>query len=145
MNERHRARRLAFGRIRVASRRLWLQDPLFNLREVCKQLLLLEDHLFHKEKQCPDCIRKHLLMIEALADEAVALDPIGLYVQTGCINSEMARTWAEQLCDGRDPTNVADQVRAWRKRMTPMVFDPRSKEAVARVAAAYVHRVMELN
>jgi hypothetical protein len=43
-------------------------DPRFNMREICKQSVLLEDHLFQKEKRCHDCICKHFLTIEALAE-----------------------------------------------------------------------------
>jgi len=51
-----------------------VMNPLFNVRECAKQLLLLEDHLFHPRKRCPDCVKKHTLMAEALAEEAVTLD-----------------------------------------------------------------------
>lgn len=54
-----------------------LSDPMYNLKEVCKQLLLLEDHLTHPEKMCPDCIRKHTLLAEALAEEAISLGAEG--------------------------------------------------------------------
>jgi hypothetical protein len=49
-------------------------DPVFNLREICKQSILLEDHLSQPEKRCTDCCVKHFLTIEALAEEAVTLD-----------------------------------------------------------------------
>ena len=49
-------------------------DPRFNLREVAKHLILLEDHLFHQGKRCKDCILKHLLTIEAFLEEAITLD-----------------------------------------------------------------------
>lgn len=45
----------------------------FNLREVIKNMLLLEDHLFHPKKRCVECISKHFLLIEGLAEEAVTL------------------------------------------------------------------------
>lgn len=48
--------------------------PEFNLREICKQCILLEDHLSHHEKRCFDCCVKHFLTIEALAEEAITLD-----------------------------------------------------------------------
>lgn len=54
-------------------------NPLFNLREVLKQILLLEDHLFHRDRRCGDCIRKHNLLIEAFLEEAVSLDVKGVY------------------------------------------------------------------
>jgi len=51
-----------------------IMDPKFNLREICKQCILLEDHLSHNEKRCFDCCVKHFLTIEALAEEAITLD-----------------------------------------------------------------------
>ncbi len=50
-----------------------VMDPEFNLREICKQCILLEDHLSHDEKRCFDCCVKHFLTIEALAEEAITL------------------------------------------------------------------------
>ena len=52
-------------------------DCRFNLREICKQSILLEDHLTHKEKRCKDCCVKHFLAIEGLCEEAVSLDKDG--------------------------------------------------------------------
>ena len=60
--------------VKVAAKLLPVMDPQFNLREISKQLILLEDHLFHPRKRCLDCIRKHTLTAEALAEEAVTLD-----------------------------------------------------------------------
>lgn len=49
-------------------------DYKFNMREICKQCILLEDHLSHLEKRCPDCCIKHFLALEALSEEAIQLD-----------------------------------------------------------------------
>lgn len=46
----------------------------FNLREITKQIILLEDHLINEKKQCHDCIIKHFLAIEALSEEALTLN-----------------------------------------------------------------------
>ena len=51
-----------------------IMDARFNLRESAKNMILLEDHLFHSGKQCEDCIKKHCLTIEALLEEGVTLD-----------------------------------------------------------------------
>ena len=56
-------------------------DPRFNMREICKQSVLLEDHLFQKEKRCNDCIIKHFLTIEGLAEEAITLDKEQKYTE----------------------------------------------------------------
>ena len=49
-------------------------DSRFNYREICKQSILLEDHLSVKEKRCTDCCIKHFLALEALSEEAIGLD-----------------------------------------------------------------------
>lgn len=54
-------------------------DPRHNMREMAKEMLLLEDHIAQPAKYCPDCIRKHLLRTEALAEEAVQLDVDGVH------------------------------------------------------------------
>jgi hypothetical protein len=98
-------------------------DPNFNLREVAKQLILLEDHLFHEGKRCQDCIRKHLLTIEALLEEAVTLDKQGL--QRVEINNYLSdfkrvmRPFAEKIQEGNatptDYHNTAQKLRVVRK------------------------------
>ncbi len=54
-------------------------DPKFNLREVAKHMILLEDHLFQKGRRCDDCINKHWLTLEAFLEEAITLDQKGEY------------------------------------------------------------------
>lgn len=59
-----------------------LMDPCFNLREVAKQCILLEDHMFQKDRRCRDCISKHCLTIEGFLEEAVTLDKNYEYTTT---------------------------------------------------------------
>lgn len=47
--------------------------PSQNMRDIIKQLALLEDHLYQPQKRCADCIRKHFLTIEGLAEECATL------------------------------------------------------------------------
>lgn len=47
--------------------------PSFNAREICKEMVLLEKHLNEPHQRCRDCISKHMLTIEALAEEAISL------------------------------------------------------------------------
>ena len=56
-----------------------IMDPRFNLREASKNMILLEDHLFHMGKRCKDCILKHCLTIEGFLEEGVTLDVEGTY------------------------------------------------------------------
>jgi hypothetical protein len=57
-------------------------SPEFNMREIGKQMILLEDHLFNPYRRCTDCITKHSLMIEALIEEALTLDVDQAYIQS---------------------------------------------------------------
>lgn len=59
-------------------------DCRFNLREICKQCILLEDHLSHDKKRCYDCCIKHFLAIEGLSEEAVTLDKEAQYKDVLC-------------------------------------------------------------
>ena len=117
-----------------------LTDPMFNLREVVKQLTLLEDHLAHPYKVCPDCIRKHLITIEALAEEASAMDTKDAQgtVKFDEDLAELARVWMENIADGKDLKTIAGEVRGLRKVMMPAVYDPR--QSIDRVASVFQER-----
>ena len=141
MNSIQSRRQAAFA-IRVAARqadspRLTVHDPLFNLREIAKNLILVEDHLSHAHKICPDCIRKHLLCIEGLAEEATCLDTAGLISEGAERLAEYARGWLEDFTDGVEPFSLACKIRDVRKAIVPLSFDPRGmKERVASIHLA---------
>lgn len=117
---------------------LGLMDPEYNFREITKNLILLEDHLAHTRKRCLDCIRKHCLTIEALADEAVTLDKTGIYQETCQGLSTVSRQWAARLCGKLNIQALVQEIREVRKRMMPIVFDPRDMQS--RVAARHEAR-----
>jgi hypothetical protein len=52
-----------------------VMDPVYNMKEIVKQSIVLEEHINHERKRCKDCITKHFLHIVGLAEEAVSLDP----------------------------------------------------------------------
>lgn len=66
-----------------------IMDPRFNLREAAKNMILLEDHLFHQGKRCQDCILKHCLTIEGFLEEGVTLDKTREY--SGILNDSLVR------------------------------------------------------
>jgi hypothetical protein len=53
-------------------------DPAYNMKEICKQSILLEEHLIHRSKRCRDCITKHFLHIIGLAEEAATLCTVSI-------------------------------------------------------------------
>jgi hypothetical protein len=86
---------------------------------VCKQSVLLEEHLNNEKKRCRDCCKKHFLHIVGLAEEAVSL------AGTGPARADplIARSAAEYdrlmrgFLDGDDPIEVAGGCRDLRKAL----------------------------
>tara|TARA_Y100000310_G_scaffold127207_1_gene126252 strand:- start:1991 stop:2428 length:438 start_codon:yes stop_codon:yes gene_type:complete len=119
--------------------RLPIMSPLFNFREVAKQMLLLEDHLLHGSKHCLDCIRKHLMTIEAFAEEATTLDKKQSYVTTSELLAGTARRWIVRVTeDGSGYHELAQEIRVVRKELVKLVHDPRT--AAQRVASVWLVR-----
>jgi hypothetical protein len=48
-----------------------VNNPAYNMKEVIKNTLLIEDHLANKSKYCKQCIVKHFLLSEAYLSEAI--------------------------------------------------------------------------
>jgi hypothetical protein len=111
-----------------AEPRLSIFDPIHNVREMSKQLILLEDHLAHPSKFCPDCIRKHLLASEALAEEAITLDKDGKHKDLlGALPMEV-RGIGKSFVEEQDREKLVQRCRSLRKRL--------SKASYASIAGA---------
>lgn len=91
-----------------------LRDPFFALRECAKHLCLLEDHLVHEDRRCPDCIGKHCLTAEAFADEATQLgDKTGMGLHASMAIRDLWGRLKAGMITGHD---AATEVRTLRKR-----------------------------
>lgn len=104
-----------------------VMNPLFNMREICKQSILLEDHLFQKEKRCHDCICKHFLTIEALAEEAITLDKEHQHPELQKIPTEI-RSISKEYLNNQDKQDLAcgqagQRLRKIRKSLMTKVID----------------------
>lgn len=116
-----------------------IMSPLYNLREICKQMSLLEDHLNNVRKRCPDCIRKHFLTIEALFEEAVSLDKDFKYADLLDGKAQDIRDLQGSWLDDDSNENyllLAQTLRAIRKEFAPLCFDVR-KMAQLKKRASY--------
>ena len=98
-----------------------IMNPKYNLREICKNCILLEDHLFQKGKRCEDCIKKHFLTIEALAEEAITLDKKNECREYYDLPDKI-RELEKQYIDGKEHNAVAQQLRQIRKGMMQKCF-----------------------
>lgn len=105
-----------------SSNLLPIMNPMYNMREFCKQCILLEDHLQQPRKRCMDCCRKHMLMLEALAEEAIALDTHNEY--TNILNDipERCRRLQKRFIDNDDYHDIAQEYRKIRKELMGKCF-----------------------
>lgn len=101
-------------------------NPWYNLREICKNTILLEDHIFQRSKRCKDCIKKHFLTIEGLAEEMVTLDKTqqlkeyyGLADQIRNIEKE----YIERDKKGKSIIEIAQKLRIMRKSLMVKCFE----------------------
>jgi hypothetical protein len=102
-------------------------SPEFNMREVTKQCLLLEDHLNNKNKRCLDCIRKHFLIIDGLLEEAVGLEQNNkmrdwyrsLYIQWVGLEKE----YSTNPTDSVVMDDCSKKIRLFRKPLLEKYFD----------------------
>jgi len=116
-----------------------LSDPAYNLREITKQMILLEEHLLVEDKYCPDCITKHLLTIEGLADEAQCLDKTGQWCGAAKQIGGWARRWASMYTAGTQPFEIGQEIRHVRKSLAPHVLDPEMIKAKRNPAQLLVY------
>jgi hypothetical protein len=100
-----------------------VMDPLFNLREICKQSILLEDHLTHDDKRCNDCCTKHFLTLEALAEEAMTLDKSGQYKQEIGNLAPLIRQLQKEWIKNSDHHEISQKLREIRKKYQQQCFN----------------------
>ena len=114
--------------------RLSISDPRYNVREIVKQMLLLEQHLLEESKYCPDCISKHILTIEALAEEGQNLDKQHKWGKTFVPLVGKARVWGAAFQANVPPKKIGQDVRQTRKKLAPHLLAPITRGELDAVA-----------
>lgn len=89
-----------------------LRDPGFCLRECCKDLALLEDHLIQPDRRCADCIGKHALRAEAFAEEATVM---GAGPEAAASARAVRAVWEGLRAGTLSPDVAGQRVRGLRK------------------------------
>lgn len=97
-----------------------VSDPAYNMREIAKQSVLLEEHLVEPQKYCRDCIAKHFLHIIGLAEEAqmLATVRVGQYPhmqESAPAYRELFQRWLDK--GQSEATAVAEELRTRRKKL----------------------------
>ena len=108
-----------------------VSDPRYNMQQIIKQSILLEEHLTNKNKRCRDCITKHFLHIIGLAEEAqmLATDKISNYPlinESVILYNELFKIWIKNKnLNGKDETYIlycTDKLRDHRKQLIVLYF-----------------------
>lgn len=106
-----------------------LNKPEFNIRQVLKEMVLLEQHLAVPSMRCDDCIKKHLITIEALTDEAYTLGPS---VSTEKVLTEIRRLVVslshKYTSEQSDLREIGQYIRSIRKELITPYFTITTEE-----------------
>lgn len=106
-----------------------VSDPKYNMQQIIKQSILLEEHLTNKNKRCRDCITKHFLHIIGLAEEAqmLATNKISEYPMVNesvIIYTELFNIWIKNhdMKDDKTILYITDKLRDNRKKLIVVYF-----------------------
>ena len=104
-----------------------VSDPSYNMQQIVKQSILLEEHITNKNKRCRDCITKHFLHIIGLAEEAQMLaankcNNYPLINESVEIYNRLFKDWMRVKDDNTRVLNVSDELRIHRKKLIAIYF-----------------------
>lgn len=106
-----------------------VSDPKYNMQQIVKQSILLEEHLANKNKYCRDCIVKHYMHIIGLAEEAqmLATNNIDKYpLINECIElyNRLFKIWIKNNSVENKTMilNCCDDLRTMRKKLIAVYF-----------------------
>lgn len=99
-----------------------VSEPEYNMKEIAKQSILLEEHLTQKNKRCRDCISKHFLHIMALQSEAIWLagDRVSEYPlleETTGFYSSLFDEWLNDQNNEEKILEISGKLRDMRKKI----------------------------
>jgi len=108
-----------------------VSDPRYNMQQIIKQSILLEEHLTNKNKRCRDCITKHFLHIIGLAEEAEMLatnqiDKYPLIKESVVLYNELFKIWIKNKNLNNNNEDYilycTDKLRNHRKQLIVLYF-----------------------
>jgi len=104
-----------------------VSDPKYNMQQIVKQSILLEEHLTNKNKRCRDCITKHFQHIIGLAEEAQMLattncNKFPLLSESVIIYNDLFNEWFKNREDESKILEISDKLRIHRKKLIAIYF-----------------------
>lgn len=104
-----------------------VSEPSYNMKEIAKQSILLEDHLTQANKRCKDCIVKHFLTLQGYAEEGVSLanenlDQYPLLAESVPLYKELLSEWLKEKSDQNKMMSIAERLREHRKKIVAKYY-----------------------
>lgn len=104
-----------------------VSNPAYNMQQIVKQSILLEEHLINKNKRCRDCITKHFLHIIGLAEEAEMLatnkcNKYPMINESVSLYNNLFNEWIKNKDDNYNNLSVSDRLRTHRKKLIAIYF-----------------------
>lgn len=104
-----------------------VNDPGYNVREVIKNTVLIEQHLAEKRKYCKECLVKHFLLSIGLLEEAVwmAVCKAGKYPmleESEAFYTRVFEEWRHDMDGAESRLATLRKLRDWRQEMVRLYF-----------------------
>lgn len=104
-----------------------VNEPDYNMRNIIKQSILLEEHIAEENKYCISCIIKHFLHIIGLAEEAtwMAGSKINNYPhlqESVNFYTSVFNQWKNNKFNDDNKRNVLDKLRKMRRELIDSYF-----------------------
>ena len=104
-----------------------VSDPKYNMQQIVKQSILLEEHITNKNKRCRDCITKHFQHIIGLAEEAQMLATVNsnkypLLLESVNLYNDLFNLWFKNRNDESKIMEISDKLRIHRKKLIAIYF-----------------------
>ena len=104
-----------------------VSNPAYNMQQIVKQSILLEEHITNKNKRCRDCITKHFLHIIGLAEEAQMLattkcNKYPLINESVELYNSLFNEWMKNKDYDYKNLEISDKLRINRKKLIAIYF-----------------------
>ena len=104
-----------------------VNNPAYNMENVIKQTILLEEHIAEKDKYCKPCIVKHFLHIQGLVEEALwmacnNIEQYPLLEESVKFYKDVFQTWLKSNDQKNICLDVLSKLRNWRQKLIEIYF-----------------------
>lgn len=104
-----------------------VNEPDYNMKQVIKNTLLIEDHLADKKKYCKSCLVKHFLLNDGYLDEAVwmagnKVKQYPMLVDSVSLNKTLFKKWHSNMDNEDVCLEILTTLREWRRDLVEKYY-----------------------